>query len=178
MNIAITLDDTICKTSEMIEKYKKEYIKNNNISVDIFINNRIYQEYFYKEYIELIYNSVLLKSYFKKALRYLNENNNIYIITNRNNLYSYKVKSLTLNYLLRNGIDVSGIVFDCKDKFKFCKKNKIDIIIDNNIDNYKKFKRAKIKYILYDDKEKYKNMDSIICSWKYDLVYETLHFIM
>ena len=167
MRIGITLDNVICNTKEIIKKYKKEFIKDNKISLETLQKDKFYKTKFYEDNIEAIYNNLSLKPYFKKTLNILEEKDNeIYIITDRNNKYSSKIKSLTLKYLSTNKIFVSAIIFDCKNIIEFCNNNNIELIIDNNIDIYNKLKNSNIKYLLYDDKNKYKDIDDKISTWK------------
>ncbi len=84
MRIGIDIDDTICKTREMVEVKLSEYCMINNLNYDEVYNNEIMMEKFYDEKLEEIYKYADPKKNVVDVLRRLrNKGNEIYIITAR-----------------------------------------------------------------------------------------------
>lgn len=99
MNIGLDLDDTICSTKEMIEKYADIYCDENKINQDILWQNTDYRFDFLNKYLEEIYSHVQIKNNAKQVINKLKSmNNKIYIITARtNNFVNVDMKEFIIN---------------------------------------------------------------------------------
>lgn len=155
MNIGIDIDDTVSKTAEImigyanifnIEVVKKE-IKQNNLGA---ILDHKYLDALYnwtkdekKEFIEKYYKNILkevrVKEYASEILRKLKqEENQIYFITARiTGIKNTDTIKLTEEWLKKNDIPYDEIIFDAQDKLAVCKEKKIDVFIDDSLENCK-----------------------------------------
>ena len=158
MRIGIDIDDTICKTREMVEVKLSEYCMINNLNYDEVYNNEIMMEKFYDEKLEEIYKYADPKKNVVDVLRRLrNKGNEIYIITARGaqirtDIDYYKV---TVEWLATNGIEIDGIMTSCygESKVKVCKREKIDLMIESDPYNYKLLTNNNVLTLLFDDKD-------------------------
>ena len=164
MRLGIDLDDTISCTREEINYLFNEYLNDNKLNEDELSNDII--ESFYRNNFKNVLTNELVKD---KASYYINElikNNEIYIITARSNDYvNYEVdiEELTYNWLNKNNIKYTKVIFNSyhEGKRKTCIDNKIDLLIDNDIDNINWVKSIGIKTILFDDSGKYSGLGRI-----------------
>ena len=61
MKIGIDLDDTICRTTEIVHKKLKEYAENINLNpLDIMNDESLKEEFFQKELKSLILSRILI----------------------------------------------------------------------------------------------------------------------
>ena len=167
MKIGIDMDDTICNTKESLTKYSNKFMKDNNILYnDSLWNNNINKEIFLNTYLKDIYNDASLKENAKEVLVKLkNMGHELYIITARTNTYINNQVINISNYLKKNNIEVDGIIIDAKDKVDACINNNIDIMVDDNLYNYNKLISNNIKTILFDDNNKYQEINLKINNW-------------
>ena len=171
MRIGVDLDDTICRTTEIvhdrIEKYS-ETIQMNPLDI---MNDEVLKQGFFSIYLEDIYTSVVVKRNAKEVLRRLRKKGNkLYIITARNNRMCSKIKdieTLTRKWLLDNEIEVDGIFIDCYGEVRaeVCKKENIDVMIDDDPYNYKMISSNKCKCLLFDDRERFNLRDDYVTNW-------------
>lgn len=170
MRIGVDLDNTICKTSEMINKLLEEYAKEKNIESNNIIENIELKEEFFKKYTLKIFSEVEIKDNASEVLKRLKEKGNeIYIITARSNYFistEIDVLEPTMNWLNKHGIVVDKVITDSYgiDKAKTCLDNNIDIMIDDDMVNYQSIINLGMKCILFDDKNRY-NVDNRVSSW-------------
>ena len=81
MRIGIDLDDTICRTTEMVHEMMDEYSAKTNRDVLEIMSNELIREQFFDEYLPIIYKEVVIKHDVKDVIRRLrNKGNEIYII--------------------------------------------------------------------------------------------------
>ena len=99
MRIGVDLDDTICRTSEIVHEKIEEYAKELGLNPLDIMNDEYLKQEFFNRYLDDIYKNVEVKKGVVDVLRRLrNKGNKIYIITARNNSSSKKT-FITVNRL-------------------------------------------------------------------------------
>ena len=137
--IGIDIDDTITDTTSMIKKCFKE---SGN---DELINNMedIIRGYyvsdasieFYKSIAHIFVNDIKIKDGAKEIIKKLHNNGyKIIIMTARNDNYYGDAYSVCYEYLIKNGIVFDKLLIGSTYKIEDCKKEKIDILIDDSCD--------------------------------------------
>ena len=171
MRIGIDLDDTICRTTEIVSDTVEEYARENNLDpLDVFNNESLKYDFFNKHLLD-IYNNVVIKHDVSSVIKRLkNKGNKIYIITARSNNFVSSVNNvydITKEWLDKNDIVYDDIIISAygESKAEICKKNNIDLMIDDDPYNYKKISSNGVECILFDDREKYEMKDDYIDSW-------------
>jgi len=171
MKIGIDLDDTICRTTEIVGENVEEYAKKNNLDpLDVFNNEKLKYDFFNKHLLN-IYNNVSVKHDVAKVIKRIkNKGNEIIIITSRSNNFVPSVKNvydITKEWLDKNDIVFDDIIISVKGETKaeVCKKNKIDLMIDDDPLNYKMISSVGVKCLLFDDREKYDLKEDYVDSW-------------
>lgn len=168
MRIGIDLDDTICRTTEMVNKKLDEYSKNKKLNPLDIMNDEYLKDEFFEEKVEEIYREVEIKRNVYHVLKRLrSRGNSIYVITARRNTSFYNVVDIIEEWLYNNNIVVDGIFVDAygEGKVQVCKDNNIDLMIDDDPYNYKMMMSHGIKCLLFDDREKYDLKDDYFTNW-------------
>lgn len=171
MKIGIDIDNTICSTDEVIDIKIKEYIKEHGMSQEEFFGDSSNIDKFYKEKILEVIAEDPVKDDFLRVLNKLKVNNEIIIVTARNEklvkIYQ-SMRQATKDWLAKNNIYYDKYFDDAyiEGKVKVCKDEAIDIIIDDDINNYIAFKENGIKTLLFDDRGKYLDVVDRVGSWK------------
>ncbi len=171
MKIGIDIDNTICSTDEVIDIKIKEYIKEHGMSQEEFFGDSSNMDKFYKEKILEVIAEDPVKDDFLRVLNKLKVNNEIIIVTARNETFvktSQSMRKATMDWLAKNNIYYDKYFDDAyiEGKVKVCKDEAIDIIIDDDINNYIAFKENGIKTLLFDDRGKYLDVVDRVGSWK------------
>ncbi len=160
MNIGIDIDDTITETSEYLMPYVSQYF---SIDIEFLRKNNIYYNNLPKEYkskeIEFgmsTFGKVLLNVDLKyKAKEIINklkdDGNNIIIVTARDNTIYENPFDFTSKQLKKLGIKYDKL-FCTFDKKQICIDEKIDLFIDDSIDNLIKIKEVVKKVLLFNSK--------------------------
>ena len=160
MRIGIDVDDTITNSYKDIIKetanyYKVDYeeLLSRNMKYSDFFNNNEFPNYSTFAYER--YKSIVSKVEVKEdAVRIINklhdEGNEIIIITARHFGEYDDPYGLTLNYLSKNGIKFDKIITNKLDKGEVCLEEKIDLFIDDGIENCKKVSDVGINVLLFD----------------------------
>lgn len=167
MKIGLDLDDTICSTDKVIKKYVDKYCKEYSISVDeLWINEKTKYD-FLNNNLETIYNEAKLKKGVKNTICKLKKGGHkIFIVTARRNKYiSMDMKQFISNYLSNKGIEIDGVFIDSKDKVSVCKKNNIDIMLEDNFYNYNLLIQNKVNAILFDELNNHDEIHNRITKW-------------
>ena len=171
MKIGIDIDNTICSTDELLDKKIDDYIKEKGMSQKEFFSDIKYMSDFYEEkLLEVVFEDPV-KDGFLDVLNKLKINNEIIIVTARNEKLSRSFQNMrkaTLEWLEKNNIYYDKYYDDAykEGKVRVCKKEGIDIIIDDDINNYLAFKDSGIKTLLFDDKGKYLDIVDRVGSWR------------
>lgn len=171
MKIGIDIDNTICSTDELLEKKIDDYIKEKGMSQKEFFSDIKYMSDFYEEKLLEVVFEDQVKDGFLDVLNKLKINNEIIIVTARNEKLSksfLNMRKATLEWLEKNNIYYDKYFDDAyiEGKVKVCKDEAIDIIIDDDINNYLAFKDSGIKTLLFDDKGKYLDIVDRVGSWR------------
>lgn len=153
MRIGIDIDDTITNTTEMMMKY----INKSGIAIDSsedYCNFKVEQLDKYRDllekYIEPVLTNVSVKKDCVSVISKLKEEGNtIYIITARSNRYSDNIYNITVDYLNKNNIIYDKLLFGYENKRDVCLKEKIDYMIDDNINVYDSLVGTSTKPILF-----------------------------
>lgn len=146
MKIGIDIDGVITNMEEALLDYGTKYCFENNIKYEIDLSNYYEGDMFNisDENIEKFWNKYLgeyaqnypTRKYASEVIKKLKVNNEIYIITARNEyglsdeLYG-TMQKIVKQWLEKNKIEYNKIIFT-QDKLKECKENKIDIMIEDS----------------------------------------------
>ena len=171
MRIGVDLDDTICRTTEIVHDRLERYAKSNNLNPLDIMNDEVLKQAFFNIYLEDIYTNVEIKRNVKDVLKRLkSKGNELYIISARSNDFTPTVKNvevITEKWLKKHEIEVDKIITSAygEEKSKICKENNIDLMIDDDPFNYKKIIAEGTKCLLFDDREKYNLENNYMTSW-------------
>ena len=176
MNIGIDIDDTIANSTEEWIKYALEYekkhpeiIKEYNKKFAKLTTHKWLEEFFkwnekdkinfFREYTEKAFKMLEIKQNADIVINRLYEQgDNIYIVTARHDMDdSTDVIGITKEWLLKNNIKYTKIFFNENTKLDICKKEKIDIFIDDSYTICKELSKNKIPVLLM--KSKYNNIE-------------------
>ena len=173
MKIGIDIDDTICNTIEemlpyICDKYNLNYEleKNKGYSYYEYLNLPNFN-LFAKNNLPYILSNAKLK---KEASYYINklyQDNEIIFITARSDEYFDNTYDLCKNYLDKHNIKYNKLIVNAHNKGEICKKESIDIFIDDSLKNCDSISNYGIKVLLYD--QKYNELDNKyerVNSWK------------
>ena len=139
MRIGIDLDDTICRTTEIVGDTVEEYAAKKNLDpLDVFNSEKLKYEFF-NENLSDIYSNVSVKHDVSSVIKRLkNRGNEIYIITARSDNYVPSIKNvykITKDWLEKNNIVFDKIIisaygeFDDREKYDL-KEDYVDSWID------------------------------------------------
>ena len=154
MRIGIDIDDTMTNTSELINKYAKDYFKDVNLEK---IKEKLYfLEYdeeiriFLEKNLPIMMKEYQLKDNVKEVLTRLKEKGHeIFIITARAHSIKKELKEITRDYFHKHQIKVDKIIFGTLEKGETCFNNKIDLMIDDNIKMLEQVKEKGINTLLF-----------------------------
>ncbi len=171
MKIGVDLDDTICRTSEMVHLCVEEYAEKIKITPLDIMNDEDLKTEFFQKYLSYIYENAEIKREVYHVLKRLrSKGNQIIIITSRNNslVPTIDVLEITKKWLEKENIVVDNIITSVygDKKAQACKENGIDLMIDDDPYNYKKITSMGIRCILFDDRGKYCLKDDYASTWK------------
>ena len=171
MVIGIDIDNTISNTADIFNERLSRFCKEKDISVDEFNDNINYIDEFHREYLVDIFTNAKVKNYFKDVFSRIKQNNKIIIITARSYEYFKKycnMEEITKDWLNRNEISYDKYYSNAymEDKAKICKREKVDLMIDDDLNNYLALKEAGINTLLFDDERRYLDIVDRVDSWK------------
>lgn len=171
MRIGVDLDDTICRTTEIVQDRLEKYAESKNLNPLDIMNDEVLHKAFFSIYLEDIYTNAEVKRDVVKVLKRIkNRGNEIYIVTARRNDYVPTVKDvikITKEWLEKNEIEADGIIVSAygETKADVCKRYDIDLMIDDDPYNYKMIISNGKKCLLFDDRERYNLKNDYITSW-------------
>lgn len=188
MRIGIDIDNTITDIENQLNEAAYNYAKqlgkeiDKNIKVEDSKNDgNVYQKIYKFTYEELkhflgdiqeeITNNAIPRSGAVEAIKKLREEGHeIYIITARDNEFHEDPYMLSKNWLDNNSIEYDKLIVNVREKAPLCKNEKIDIFIDDQLNNCLEVSKEGIKTIRFTtDTTGYENMVNIN-SW--DRVYQ------
>jgi len=178
MIIGIDIDNTLTDIEEELNeaafKYAKELGKKVDFSEDIGEdsknNGNIYKEkfnftynelkYFLKDIQEEIINKAKPRSYTVEIIKDLRKKGNkIYIITARDSEFHNDPYMLSKNWLDKNDIEYDKLIVNAREKAPICKKEKVDLFIDDSLNNCIDVSNEGIRVIrISNSKEKHGNI--------------------
>lgn len=146
MRLGIDIDDTICKTNEVLIKealkYDKKFLLGKGFK-DKTKYKFVEKFYWNANDVRNFFNSFDKKGFFKSldaypdALKYINklydEGNEIYFITHR----SVSAKEETKEWLEMQGFKYHKLILGIHDKGIICKQEKVDFFVDDTERNVK-----------------------------------------
>lgn len=171
MRIGIGIDDTICRTTEIVHDRLEKYASEKNLNSLDIMNDEFLKEEFFNIYQEDIYTNVEIKRNVAEVLKRLrSKGNEIYLISRRTNTKNTPIKrifEITEKWLKEHDIEVDAIISSAYGEIKadVCKEYKIDLMIESNPYNYKKIIAEGTKCLLFDDREKYVLKDDYVSNW-------------
>lgn len=170
MKIGIDLDDTICRTTEMVQNRLETYAKEKHLDPLDIMNDDNLKNTFFNIYIADIYSNAEVKSNVTSVLKRLrHKGNQIYIITARGSAYQTDedVNKITADWLKANKIEVDKIITSVYGERKAiaCKKLGIDLMIDDDPYNYRKIISVGINCLLFDDRERFDLKNNYVTNW-------------
>lgn len=176
MKIGIDIDDTMADTFDYLMPYIAEffdidikYLKDNNISYSNFPEEMKEREF---EFAKKYYDKVIPSTPFKpKVAEYIYKikklGHEIIVITARDKmLYTDEYKT-TIEELKNNNINYDKLICDF-NKAKVCENEKVDLFIDDSIENCKRVSKLGIKTILFSSKGNMKDKTNLyrVDNWK------------
>ena len=171
MRIGIDMDDTICRTTEIVHDRLEKYSEQLNINPLDIMNDEELKKNFFSIYAEDIYLNAEIKRNVQEVLKRLkSKGNEIYIISSRedafesSNITAYEI---TKKWLDEHEIDYDKIIIGVygESRAKICEENKIGLMIDNDPFNFKKITSNGTNCILFDDREKYQLKENYLTNW-------------
>lgn len=176
MRIGIDIDDTITNSTEVvkeyIEKYDSVYSNDNHLKNNIYdiIRGTFADELvvrFFKDHAIEMCNKIKIKENAKEVIDKLKkEGNEIYIITARSDNFYKNAYKFCEEYLKNNDIYFDKLITSQIYKVECCKKEKIDLMIDDAVDTVENLNKENIKAILFtselnkDNNAKVKRVDN------------------
>lgn len=176
MKIGIDIDDTMADTFEYLMPYIAEffnvdikYLKDNNISYNNLPKEMKEREL---EFAKKYYDKIIPNTPFKpKVAEYINKikelGHEIVVITARDKTLYIDEYKTTIEELKNNNIQYDKLICDF-DKAKVCKIEKIELFIDDSINNCKKVKELGIETILFSSKSNINSKTNLnrVDNWK------------
>ena len=171
MSIGVDMDDTICRTTEIVHSRLEEYSKQLGINPLDIMNDEELKGNFFAIYGEDIYKNAEIKRNVSDVIKRLRKKGNeIYLITSReDNFKTTKISAfeITRQWLAEHEIVVDAIVTSVygETRAELCKKYNIDLMIDDDPYNYKKIISMGKQCLLFDDREKYALKENYVTNW-------------
>ena len=157
MRIGIDIDDTITNTQAKIDEIAlkdgiKLYDRTKHWFYDRFNTTAKEDEVFFRKHIvEIMSNPTIKENASLYINKLYNEGNEIYIITARSGYYDPNVPDITIKYLKEHNIKYTSIFLACRDKARVCLDNKVDILVDDSVENITNVEEVGIKTIIIDN---------------------------
>lgn len=182
MRIGMDIDDTMTDTFDYLMPYIAEffkvdinYLKDNNISYSNLPEKMKEREL---EFAKKYYDNVIPNTPFKpKVADCINKikdlGHKIIVITARDkSLYTDEYKT-TIKELKDNNINYDKLICDF-DKATVCKTEKIDLFIDDSIENCTKVDKLGIETILFNSKSNIKVETNLVRVNNWEEIYEKI----
>lgn len=181
MIIGIDIDNTLTEVQEELNQAAFEYAKKlgkdvkdaNNPLEDIKNNGDTYKvkfkfnyeelQYFLREIQEEITNKAIPRDGVVETIRKLRkEGHLIYIITARDSEFHDNPYVLSKNWLKKNHIEYDKLIVNARQKAPICKKENIELFIDDQLNNCLDVQEIGIKTIrISDDNKDFKNITTL-----------------
>lgn len=181
MKIGIDIDNTITEVQEELNNAAYEYAiklgkdinKDNSYVEETDNNGNIYVKkfkftyeelkYFLKNIQEEIINKAKPRNNAVEIIKKLKEEKNeIFIITARDSEFHDNPYLLSKTWLDKHNIEYDKLIVNAREKGSVCKKERIDIFIDDQLKNCLDISRENIQVIrISNDSKTYKNIVSL-----------------
>ena len=159
MRIGIDIDDTITNSTKVVKKYIEKYdsvycndkhlINNLNSIIRGFLADEDTKRFF-KDHSKEMGMEIEVKEHAKEIIDKLKEEGNqIYIITARSDKFYDNAQEFCEEYLKYNNINYDKLITAQTYKLEACKKEKIDLMIDDAVDTVESISKEGIKTILF-----------------------------
>lgn len=164
--IGIDLDDTLFDTALKFDYYKEIFCRKNNYSYEEFVSNPNIRYRFYCRYLNNVYKNLSLKQDAREVINNLYADGYKIIFITARDIKKFPIlHDLTLNNLSKHKINYSDIYFSNANKVDICKKQKIDLMIDNDLKVLKELYDNNIKILYYNESGKQTEYQSVK-EWK------------
>ncbi len=149
MKIGLDIDDTITNSTEVILEYMKEYFKVEDAVPILASADNIEITNFYKQKLPEMILKYKVKDNVQEVIdRLRSQGHEIIIITTRG--YSFgTIEEATTKYLKENKVNYDQIFYRQKYKEEVCKKQNIDIMVDDSINVLDRVADIGIKTLLF-----------------------------
>lgn len=178
MIIGIDIDNTLTEVQEELNQAAFEYAKKlgkdvndaNNPLEDIKNNGDTYKakfkfnyeelQYFLREIQEKITNKAMPRVGVVETIKKLRkEGHLIYIITARDSEFHDDPYSLSKNWLDKNNIEYDKLIVNARQKAPVCNQEKVELFIDDQLNNCLDIQKIGIKAIrISDDNKTFENI--------------------
>lgn len=172
MRIGIDIDDTMTFIKDDLEQAAILYDKSIGNSGK-FLNDSYYvgkrfnwnkEEYHYfmgtvRE--QVVCNAKLRDGLIECLNDFINNDIEIIIITARNNTYYKDALNMTLSWLKKENIPYSKLIINAQNKAKVCQEERIDVFIDDDINNCLKVSKIGVKTFIMDNGDNYLDNNEI-----------------
>lgn len=178
MIIGIDIDNTLTKVQRELNQAAFEYAKKlgkdvkdaNNPLEDIKNNGDTYKtkfkfdyeelQYFLREIQEEITNRAIPRDGVVEIIKKLRkEGHLIYIVTARDSEFHDDPYNLSKNWLEKNNIEYDKLIVNARQKAPICEQEKIELFIDDQLNNCLDIQKVGIKSIqISDDDKKFENI--------------------
>lgn len=148
MRIGIDIDGVLTNMLREMVDYGTKFCYEHGVNYSINLNGYYEDEIlgisddevrkFWKEYLLQYMEKCPIRNFASEVISKLNENNDIYIITARNNEglgENDDVQNITKKWLSENNVKYKEIIFSGENKLEVCKQNKIDVMIEDSPKN-------------------------------------------
>lgn len=168
MKIAIDVDDCISNTAEVDfatcyeyskkltpnGKLYKHYVNDFHNAPTIFGLTKEQDDDFYiKQRKQCVEQDLIKPKVF--AVKYINQllqdGHEVIILTSRGDMYWGDALTETKKWFAKYGINYTQLIANISNKGEFCKKNKIDLMIDDNLKYIKQCNDVGIRSITFDN---------------------------
>lgn len=166
MRIGIDIDGVLTDIERFMLDYGSKYCVENNININISLGEyddtkmfNCSEEQaieFWRKYIIDYFSNYPIRDLAKEVINKLKEENNeIYIITARNEYgvpqeFSGKIREITKEWLDKNEIAYDKLIFTEGSKLPYCIGNYIEVMIEDSPDNIKEIS-TKIPVICFNN---------------------------
>ena len=158
MIIGLDIDGVILDTEQEYiveaELYNIKLGKNKKTNKEDFVDDNRYswtkeeRERFEKNWIKVVKKANFMPGALSIIKLLLKEKHKIILVTAR---LEDKSKEITESYLKKNGLKFYKYYWNTKDKISICKKEKIDIMVDDYWKNVENLSKNKIKTLYFRD---------------------------
>ena len=157
MRIGIDIDDTITNTQAKIDELAlkdgfKIYDRTKHWFYDRYNQSMDVDEAFLRKHVIEMMKEATIKDGVSEYISKLKEDGHqIYIVTARSTYYDSTIPDITIEYLEKNNVKYDKIILACRDKAMVCLDNRIDILVDDSIENITNVEEVGIKTITLDN---------------------------